>query len=180
MDNESELIQLEYKDLSTYRENKHKEQNEICPLLGLKFPISEMVVDHKHKLKADKPSLENGGLVRGVIQFQANVMEGKISSGWKRYGLHKHGVSLPTYLRNLADYLENSITNLIHPNEKPKVKKIQLSCYKKLVKAVNGKYKIPPYPKEGGMKLTKPMKVLFEKYNVPIRYYGDKPNGDES
>jgi len=180
MGNPEDLIQLEHKELSTYRETKHKEQNYICPIMGLQYPVSEMVVDHKHKLKSDPASIDNGGLIRGIIHFQANIMEGKISNGFKRYGLCKHDISLPTFLRNLADYLENSITNLIHPNEKPKAKKIQLACYKKLVKANNGKYKIPPYPEKGGLKLTKPLKVLFEKYQVPIRYYGDKPNGDES
>ena len=168
-----ELVQMSQGDLKSFREKLHHAQAGICPLTGLAHPIEDMVVDHKHRNKST-PIGENGaGLIRGVIQFQANSLEGKISNGFVRYGLHKLGVTLVDYLRNLADYLERAPFPYIHPTEKPKELLLQKSCYIRLCKEIrtnNPSKKIPLYPSSG--KLTKPLELLFQQYNIPVTYYG--------
>jgi len=165
------LIQLKNKDIRALKEKLHKAQRGICPLLGLPFPAEEMVLDHKHKLKSNPVGPNGDGLIRGAIHKFANAIEGKITNNWKRTGLGYTDADLPTYLRNLADYLENPPCEqiYIHPLETPRKPKVKKSCYNKLVKTVNGKQKIPSYPKNGT--LTKALKKLFTKYRVEIEYY---------
>lgn len=166
------LIQLEQSELAEFKKKKYQEQNGICPLLGIKVPLEQMACDHKHRTKAETIGENGCGLIRGLIHLQANSLEGKISNGFKRYGLHKFGISLPDFLRNLADYLENAKTNLIHPSEKAKKQKITKTCYNKLAKVARGKEKLPSYPKSG--KLTVKLEKLFLKYNVNVEYYSVK------
>jgi len=165
------LIQLKTKDIRGLKEKLHKEQNGICPLLGLPFPPEDMALDHKHKLKSDPAGPNGDGLVRGAIHKFANAIEGKITNNWKRTGLGYTDADLPTYLRNLADYLENPPCEqiYIHPSESPRKLKIKKSCYNTLVKVINGKQKVPDYPKNGY--LTKGLEKLFTKYSVDIEYY---------
>lgn len=169
-----QLIQMKQNELYDWKKLVHEQQGYCCPILGIEVPLDQMVVDHKHKTKAEKLGENDAGLIRGCIQFQANVLEGKISNGFKRYGLHKLGVSLPTFLRNLANYLDAGCTNLIHPSEKVKVQKVQKSCYKQLVKAMQkeGQKLTMEFPKSG--KLTKPLEALMKRYNIPVKYYGSK------
>ena len=148
---------MEQSQLKKFREEQHEKQNNICPLLKTEVSSDKMVVDHKHKLKDEEPSIDGKGLIRGVIENRANAIEGKVSNYWKRmYGADesKHPISLPDYLRNLADYLENPPLDdlkLIHPKEKPKKEKFMKSEYNKIAKyyleIFPKKKKIPPYPK---------------------------------
>lgn len=166
------MKQLKAKDLKALREKWHEEQNFICPLFGKKYPHEEMTLDHYHALKSQGPDEKTGrGLCRGSIHKQANAIEGKITNAFRRYGGDKH-IDLPTFLRNLADYLENNKMHTeekwIHPTEEPKPPKLMKSSYNKLVKAVNGKQKVPKYTG----KLTKPIERLFEKYGVEPAFHG--------
>jgi len=161
--------QLKQSEIKPLRIGLHKQQGSICPILKQKFDVSEMVIDHQHKnKKTDVNGVDGGGMVRGCIHNQANVIEGKISNTYKRYGLHKF-VSLPELLRNLADYLERENLPYIHPSEAPKPKKLKKRSYNVLKKRYDGKAKFPPYPKTG--KLTKPLVKLFEKYNIKPDFY---------
>lgn len=168
------LIQLNQKDLKELKTRLHKEQNEICPLLNKKVPLEEMVVDHKHKLKANPAGPNGDGLVRGAIEFRANALEGKISNNWKRYygaDESKHPITLPEYLRNLADYLENPPCEplYIHPSEKPKVKKLGKRVFNQIAKRYKEEYpkrKELVYPKS--CKPTKQIKLLAERYNIEL------------
>jgi len=166
------MIQLEQKDIKVLREKWHKEQNNICPVLKQEFPVDVMSLDHQHKLKSELPDETGKGLCRGTIHFQANIMEGKILSDFKRVGLEKM-IDIVDFLRNLADYLEyNKIQEgeyYIHPSEKPRKLTLTKTSYNKLVKAIDGKQKVPPYKAKRG-NLTKPLERLFEKYDVPIEY----------
>lgn len=167
----SKYCQLKTKDIKPLKEKLHKEQGGICPLLGLPFPAEDMTLDHKHKLRGNPAGPNGDGLVRGAIHKFANAIEGKITNNWKRTGLEYTEADLPTYLRNLADYLENPPCEqiYIHPSESPLIPKFKKSCYNKLVKAVNGKQKVPNYPRSG--KLSKGLDKLFTKYNVTVEYY---------
>jgi hypothetical protein len=151
------LTQVEQKNLKKLREEQLLKQGNKCPLLKCDLPLDKSVVDHKHKLKAELPSLDGKGLIRGIIDFRANSVEGKISNAWKRYfgaDETKHPISLPNFLRNLADYLENpplDYLKLIHPKEKIKEEIFRKSEYNKIrkyyTKLFPGRTKIPDYPK---------------------------------
>jgi hypothetical protein len=162
--------QLKQKDLKALREKWHEEQGQICPLFGNKYPHDEMTLDHCHKLKSELPSADGPGLCRGTIHKQANAIEGKITNAFKRYGGDKH-INIVSFLRNLANYLEKNKIHTdekwIHPTEEPKPPKLMKSSYNKLVKAVNGKQKIPAYTG----KFTKGIEKLFEKYEVESQFH---------
>ena len=155
------MQQLKQSDLAPLREKLHKEQDETCPILKQKFPVEEMVIDHQHKKSSDPIGLDGGGLVRGCIHNQANVIEGKITNTYKRYGLHKF-IELPELLRNIADYLEQENLPYVHPSEREKTPKLKKRSYNALKKVYTGKAKFPAYPRSG--KLTAPLRRIYEKY----------------
>jgi len=137
-----------------------------------------MVVDHKHRKKSEPIGIDGKGLVRGVIHRQANSMEGQIRKSWVRHGMHKFDISLPAFLRNLADYLENPPLKkyrLIHPLEKTPIKKLTKSSYNKLKRAVGTTCKMPPFRAKRKSKhvqtLTKPLAVLFVRFKITPTYY---------
>ena len=136
----NDLIEMSQKDILILKNYLHSKQNNICPLLNTSISLKDMALDHKHKLKSKDASLDNGGLVRGAIEFRANALEGKIVNGWTRlFGsdISKHPISLPNFLRNLANYLENPPCPqvFIHPNEKTdKRVKASKNDYNKIAK----------------------------------------------
>tara|TARA_R110002020_G_scaffold441478_2_gene652268 strand:- start:7507 stop:8004 length:498 start_codon:yes stop_codon:yes gene_type:complete len=164
------LVQLKQGDLKKLRKKWYDEQNGICPILKCEIPFDRTCVDHQHKLKAELADETGKGICRGCIDRSANALEGKISNNFKRLGLNKY-TDLPSFLRNLADYLdENKIqedTQYIHPNEAPPKPKVKKSSYNKLVKAVNKQQKVPKYTGN----LSKNLKALYEKYNLEPEFY---------
>lgn len=162
-----EIIQLKSNDLKPLKEKWHIEQNFICPILKKEVPLDKLVVDHLHKLKSEEPGVDGKGCCRGAIEFRANALEGKITNNFKRLGLDKE-IDLPSFLRNLADYLENNHLNddvlYIHPTEVSRDPKVSKKNYNKLKKLYVGKAKFPEYPNSG--KLTKPIEKLFKEYEV--------------
>jgi len=180
------FIEMKNKDIQPLREKIYKKNNGICPLLKINFPLSKASLDHNHKNNNEEYS-ENKGTIRDVIEFRANIMEGKISNSWKRlYGSkeEEYPISLPNFLRNLADFLEKPSycevidgvkTNFIHPSEVPKEQKLSKRNYNKLKKLYDleefkpkrknqKKPKFPEFPKS--KKLTKPLKKLYERFNI--------------
>ena len=164
----SKVILKKIPDLKSFRNKHHEKQKFICPILKQKIPVDDVVVDHKHKNKNEPIGVDGKGLVRGVIQTQANALEGKISNNFSRYGLIKF-ISLPEYLRNLADYLENPPVKpiYIHPNEETKEKKLKKNSVKKLNKLYLEKYpnrKPLSYPKSE--KLTKNLRIIYKEFGL--------------
>ena len=100
------MQQIKNSELKVLRKQWHKEQGFICPILNQKIPHKDAVVDHKHRNKSTPVGKDGAGMIRGVIQRSANVIEGKLTNAYVRYGLHKFDITLPQFLRNLADYLE--------------------------------------------------------------------------
>ncbi|MFA7287361.1 MAG: endonuclease domain-containing protein [Melioribacteraceae bacterium] len=169
---DKELIQLKHSDLPILKKKMYEEQNGICPILKVKFPLESFVIDHMHGSKGKEIGENGSSCCRGAISAQSNSWEGKVTNSFIRYGLHKFGVDIWDVLRNLADYLENARTNFIHPTERPKVPKFTKVSYNNLVKEIkkkNRKEKIPDYPKSG--KLTKKFGELFRKYKIEVKYY---------
>lgn len=166
------FIHMKNKDIKELKEKIYEKNNGYCPLLNTYVPIEKMALDHIHKLKSDDIS-ENKGVIRNTIEFRANAIEGKISNTWKRYfgaDESKHPISLPDFLRNLADYLEvGAYTDgennyYVHPTEVPKAQFISKQQYNKLKKVYKDKAKFPEFPKS--KKLSKRLKDLFEKYDI--------------
>lgn len=131
------LYYMSQSEIKKLKEKIWNSNNRKCPLLEIDLPLDKAVLDHKHKLKSEEVDKEKG-CVRNCLDFRSNVLEGKIVNAFKRYfgsDESKHPISLPNFLRNLADYLEegsyvdiadNGETEIyfVHPNEVPKRKKL--------------------------------------------------------
>ena len=177
------LIQIENKDKEDFRKKWHYKQNSICPLLKIKIPFDNIALDHKHKRKKDPVGPNGDGLIRGVLQMQANAMEGKIINSFKRLGLGKY-IKLPDFLRNLADYLEDPPIpqKYIHPNEIPKKLILSRQSFNQLVKVYSKKYpnrkklkyvytkskKRMPRPNQ---KLTKTLNKLYIEFDIKPKFF---------
>lgn len=155
-----EIIQLKYSEIIELRDQLIKEQKNICPLC--QKIINSPVLDHHHKKR-----IKGSGCIRQVLCRNCNIMLGKVENNCVRYCISQE--ELPNYLRKMAEYLEKPQTNYLHPSEAPKKKKLKKSSYKKLIKVVNKKQKIPEYPKSG--QLTKPLKQIYQKYNLIPEFY---------
>ncbi len=158
------IIFTNQKETQLIKKELYQISKGICPLLGQYVEVDKMVADHQHKLKKEKCSnWDNGGkgLIRGAIEFRANAVEGKIVNAWSRYGLDKEGFDLPTYLRNLADYLENPPAKQLtecyaYYSEKPKRIKVKISEYKRV-----SKYYLELHPRKRTI-IKKPIYVTPE------------------
>jgi len=173
-----EYKEIKSGDLSKIRQELYDAQSGVCPILKQNFPIESFVVDHQHRLnKSQKIGEDGAGLIRGAIQRHANALEGKIVNNWRRNGMDKFDISLPDFLRNLADYLERPNTDIVHPTELPGQPKIKKSNYNKLLKVLDDKdkTKIPAWKEDvksrHRMKMTKPLEKLYEKYNITPEFY---------
>lgn len=164
-----ELIQLTQATTELLREYLYEHQNGICPILGRKVDLSQMALDHKHKLKVEKPGPNGKGLVRGVIHNQINSFEGMIVRKWKKQGL-MNIIPLPVLLIKLGKYLMQPPCPqiYIHHKEKPKAPTFGIRDYKRIKKyyfvIFPRRKKMPPYPKSGIKKVGKPKKGKKQKY----------------
>ncbi len=175
-----ELIQMKSSEIKALKEKLWLKNSKYCPLLEVEVPLDKMVLDHIHKLKSEDASSQKG-TIRNALEFRANALEGKITNNWKRYfgaDESKHPIDLPTFLRNLANYLEEGAHECkegnyyIHPSEKVREKKLSKRNYNKIKKIYNDKpqvgkrkkAKFPEFPKSG--KCTVKLKALFEEYKI--------------
>ena len=147
-----DLIQIKQKDLREFRRKQWLKQGKKCAVTGIKVRFTESVVDHRHKTKAEPVGIDGKGLIRGVLHFGVNALEGKIANAYKRYGLKKIA-PLPELLRYIAHFLENPpVNNYMHPSCIPKVKRKKLN-----ITDINRvlKYWKQMYPKRKLPKATK-------------------------
>ena len=166
------LKEITYTEFVNLRFDQWLLQDKTCPILDQLIKYEDACFDHKHKTKAEKLGEDGKGLLRGVLHFQANSWEGKVTNAFKRYGLHKFNVSLPEALRNLADYIENPPMKqeYIHPDERPKAKKLGKRNFNRICKyyfqIFPGRRKLPEYPKSGKIneEFERLLKVIDEKY----------------
>lgn len=176
------LIQIKQKELREFRKNQWEKQDKKCPVLNQKVDFENTVVDHQHKKKSDPAGKNGGGLIRGVLQTQANAMEGKIANTFKRMGLGNF-ITLPEYLRNLADYLDNPPVppKYIHPKEEEKesVKFLNKTDFERVQKYWTEMYpkrnfpKLPKKKKRGKIVLTK----KWEQYIAEAKDWHEKKTG---
>ena len=160
---DSRLIQLSNKDLTTLRSTLYYNQEGKCAICGESLEGQRTHIDHKHATQKETLGENGAGLVRGLCCANCNCMEGKIVNAAKRYQIK----DLEQWLHNLIEYHKKPTTNFIHPTEKPKEKKVSKSNYNKLKKQYSlsdNKKKFPEYPKSG--KLTKDLAELFNRYGI--------------
>lgn len=149
-------MQLKYikqSELKAFRKKQYDAQKGVCPILKKKIAFKDSVLDHIHKKKkGDQPGIDDGGLLRGVINRRANAAEGVFLNAYKRKGLEEL-ISFPDFLRNLADYVENkplADLGIVHPTEVIREKKIKLGIrrynkIKKHWKDIHPKKKMPAF-----------------------------------
>jgi hypothetical protein len=152
--------QLKQHEIPTLRKRLIEKQEGKCPIC--KKEIQAPVLDHHHTKRVG-----GTGQVRGVLCRSCNVLLGKMENNCARYNIQQQ--ELPQVLRNMADYLCQKQQPYLHPSEAPKRPKLMKSSYNKLVKEIDGRQKVPEYPKSG--MLTKELKRLFDKYKIEPRFY---------
>lgn len=168
------FIQLTPDTARVLKKKLYMMQGQKCPILRKKVKVRDTVLDHRHKLKRQKPGPLGRGLVRGCLHFQVNSFEGVVLKKYKRYGLESM-IELPDLLRNLADYLENPTCQqcYIYPSEKPKAPIFTMTQYKRIVKYYKIIFprskKIPAYPPSGIKKVGKPKKGEKQKYKYTAK-----------
>ena len=181
------LLMTKFKEIThaefiKLRKEQWLAQDKFCPILRQQIAYEDAVFDHKHKNKSEPVGEDGKGLLRGVLHFQANSWEGKCANSFKRYGMHKLGISLSEALRNLADYIDNPPLRekIVHPNERPKAKKLLKRDYKRICKYYFEMFptrrKLPVYPKSG--KMNKEFRYMLEWANYLhslVRGTGTKP-----
>jgi len=173
MKRNQKITQLNGPQKDQLRKKQWLRQKKKCAILNKKIELSVASLDHKHKLKDQKAGPKGRGLCRGILHNNCNVVEGKITKAYKRYGLHKL-ISLPEYLRRLASYLENPPMQklkkgYIHPSEKPAPKYLGKREYNLCVKYYfkmypNRKKPLPAFKKK--TKLGKFWTDLIKKTNA--------------
>ena len=156
------LIQLKWGEIALLRDQLLKDQNYHCLICEQKITEQEAVLDHHHCRR-----IGGTGQIRGVLCRTCNVFLGKIENNCKRYRIPNE--KLPVILANIIKYLSICQFPYIHPSEKPKPLKLQKNSYNELKKVMDGKKKIPPYPKS--RTLTKGLEKLFNKYGITPKYY---------
>lgn len=156
--NPKKLIYIKQSELKDLRKKYYDEQDGICPILKIKIPFEDCVLDHRHLTKNETLGEDGAGCLRGVIHRGANSAEGTILSIYKRRGLMKL-VSYNDFLTGLTEFINNPPLfdmAIIHPSEKPKLKRLGKRQYNKVIKYWKQMYpkrKEPDFPKSG--KVTK-------------------------
>ena len=150
--------QLYVSGIKFLRESLIIKQNGICPICKRK--LVNPVLDHHHIKR-----IKGTGKCRGVLCATCNIFLGKIENNSIRYCISQKDLSQA--LRNLAKLLEEKPTKYIHPNERPKPKKLGKRNFNRICKyyfeMFPGRRKLPEYPKRG--KTNKELEGMLEKAN---------------
>lgn len=158
-------IQLKTSDIKTIKQELLEKQGFKDAITGKDLDEEHAVLDHQHKLRKAQPIGEDGaGLVRGVLDRQVNVAEGKICNALRRYCGICTVQERVDFLEKLAYYYRSCKTNYIHPSERapePKVSKREYNKRKKMYESKINK-KFPEYPKSG--KMTKELAKVWNKF----------------
>lgn len=93
------------KELSELRSLMYTSQGSVCAITGK--PSPSLTVDHNH----------SDGCIRGVIDAQVNLLEGRYLSLYNKSKIgDKFDLTFPEFLIRLGTYLQNDITETrLHP-----------------------------------------------------------------
>ena len=157
-------IQLKTSDIKTIKRELLEKQGFKDAITGKDLDEEHSVLDHQHKLRKSQPIGEDGaGLVRGVLDRQVNVAEGKICNALRRYCGICTVQERIDFLEKLVYYYRMYKTSYIHPSEKPSEPKVSKRLYNQKKKMYESKFnrKFPDYPKSG--KMTKDLEKCWDK-----------------
>jgi len=152
------IIQLKHSDIPGIRKEVLEDQGGICQICK-KLPVRP-VLDHSHKKKN-----KGSGLVRGVLCSNCNVLLAKVENNATRYGVSNQ--DLPGVLSQMAHYVCMAHYPYMHPTEEPKDRTLMKSSYNEIAKLAKA---MPGY---NNGKFTAGLKMLFKKYNITPKFYGD-------
>lgn len=119
-----EIWQARSKTIPILRKILQQKQKEVCSVCGKE--IKDPTLDHEHIRK-----IKGTGYIRAVCCSQCNTFIARAENNAARHGISLKG--LPEVLRNMADHLETK-TNIIHPTEMPKRKKVGVREWNKVRK----------------------------------------------
>lgn len=157
-------IQLKTSDIKTIKRELLEKQGFKDAITGKDLDEEHSVLDHQHKLRKTQPIGEDGaGLVRGVLDRQVNVAEGKICNALRRYCGICTVQERIDFLEKLIYYYRMNKTSYIHPSEKPSEPRVSKRLYNQKKKLYETKFnrKFPDYPKSG--KMTKELEKCWNK-----------------
>lgn len=137
-------------------------------ITGKDLDLNDSVLDHQHKLNKSQELGEDGaGLVRGVLDRQVNMAEGKITNALRRFCGITTTADRIEFLEKLIEYYKQGTTDIVHPTEVPKLPNVSKRNFNILKKQYSAKYpkkKTLEYPKSG--KLTKNLEKLFAEFGI--------------
>lgn len=161
-----ELRDLKIKEVKEVKAQILESQGFRCAICGKPLTLEESVLDHQHKMrKSDENGPGGDGLVRGALCQGCNLAEGKITNALFRFLQIRTTKDRVLFLQKLIEYYSKGTYPFVHPTEvkkEPQVSKKNFNKLNKLYSKETGKSL--EYPKS--KKLTKKLKVLFEKYNI--------------
>lgn len=162
-----EYRRLKSSEIKEFKLDLLEKQGNVDAITGKPLKPENSVLDHQHRLNKSQPIGEDGaGLIRGVLENNVNMCEGKIFNALRRYCGIKTTEERIEFLEKLIQYYKNSTLDVVHPSEKLPQKKVSKFNYNKLKKEFSKKYtkKFPPYPKSG--KLTKDLDKYFKEFDI--------------
>lgn len=126
------------KELAQLREELLTQQRGLCAVTGK--PTTSPVVDHSH----------SDGVIRGVLDSQANMLEGRYLSLFNKSKIGvKYNLTFPEFLINLGIYLQKAPTETrLHPKHMEAFrKKVKRWRKEELILRLEKDYGIIPEPK---------------------------------
>ena len=120
--NRSTIVFIQLNEVMTnslcgFRVKLYNDQKGLCAILKTPIPFEKLVMDHKHKLKTQIPGPRGRGLIRGLIDFRTNSLEGIFLRKFKKSGLLGE-IEFTDYLRSLADFIDNPPCKQIYIHKK--------------------------------------------------------------
>ena len=156
---------LKQSEIAKMREQILNEQEGICPLCNNPIPVGAACLDHEHRRR-----IRGTGQLRAVLCRNCNTFLGKLENNSKRCNITLK--DLPKVLRRTSKYLLQEHKPFIHPSEREKTAKLNLTSYNNLRTEYKGRGRFPDYPKSGT--LTRRLKELFEKYQLEPEFYSSE------
>jgi hypothetical protein len=162
-----ELKRLKSSEIKEFKLELLEKQGNVDAITHKPLRPENSVLDHQHRLNKQQPLGEDGaGCIRGVLDNNVNMCEGKIFNAMRRYCGIKTTAERIEFLQQLIEYYKSGTLDVVHPSEKIPEKKVSKLNYNKLKKEFEKRYKkkFPEYPKSG--KLTKALDKYFKEFGI--------------
>jgi len=118
---------MQYLTSNKVKDYRNEHRPDYCPISGV--TMTDSALDHNHAT----------GMVRGVIDRQANAFMGRIESAYKRLSLEVRQKPLPEMLRAVASFLEQPDTDVLHPvGARDNIKRFRNSSKDKQLELLEG------------------------------------------